>query len=366
MRIAILCDALDLQYAGIQTYLRGLVKAVTELDRSNEYFLVRPKAGGEFENAREIIVPISSHIPGSQRLRLFTSIPKRLAAEKMDVVVEPAHFGPFNLPTHIKRVTIIHDLTPVLFPQFHPFASTLFHRFLLPHILKKADCIIANSENTKQDVVAKYAVAKGKIQVVLPGREIEFAPRKDAFVLQKYGITQPYFLYVGTLEPRKNLATLVKAYDEYRRLGGQAFQLVLVGKKGWKNEAFEAALAKSPHRKDIILTGYAERQELPVLYSMAALFIYPSLYEGFGLPVLEAMSCGVPVLISNTSSLPEVGGQAAGYFNPNSVSDLAQAMLELANDEAKRLEMSRLSLWQAEKFNWNSAVHKFVAHVASA
>lgn len=360
MKIAILSDALDLQYAGIHVYLRGLLNALTHTDRKNEYILVRPKAGGEFENVNEIVVPVLPLLPGHRRIREFTSIPRRLIREGVDVVLEPAHFGPFCLPKGIKRITIIHDLTPVRFPEFHPALSSQVQKMTLPHILRKADCILANSGYTKRDIEKCYPSCIGKTHVVFPGKESIFQPARDAAVLEKYKIRQPFLLSVGTIEPRKNLLTLLKSYESFRRQSEQPLQWVLVGKKGWKNESFFQALEVSPFRGDIILTGYTERLELPVLYSMARIFIYPSLYEGFGLPVLEAMSCGAPVLISNSSSLPEVGGDAACYFDPTSEEELTKQLIELCFDESKLLKMSELSLIQASKFNWEESAERLI------
>lgn len=361
MRIAILGDALDLQYAGIHVYLRELLTALAAVDPQNEYLLVRPRPGGEFRNMEELIVPVHSSVPGHQRLRVFTSIPRLLTRKGVDVVLEPAHFGPFCLPEKVKRVTVIHDLTPVLFPEFHPLASSLVQKIALPFILKKADCIIANSTHTRQDIENFYPFSKGKVSIVMPGREAIFQPGGDDAVLEKFGIRKPYLLAVGTIEPRKNLDTLLTAYEEFRRQSGQALQLVLAGKKGWKNESFFKALSESPFREDVVLTGYTERHELPVLYSMARLFIYPSLYEGFGLPVLEAMACGAPVLISNASSLPEVGGGAAAYFDPHAVEDLTKKLLELTRDEGKLLKMRELSLTQAAQFSWEQSARQLVS-----
>jgi glycosyltransferase involved in cell wall biosynthesis len=361
MRIAILGDALDLQYAGIHIYLQGLLKALMVVDTENEYLLVRPKAGGEFDRMEEIIIPVSRSIPGHQRLRAFTSIPRILTQKNVDIVLEPAHFGPFMLPGRVRRITIIHDLTPVLFPEWHPLTSSLVQKIALPFVLKKADRIIANSTHTEKDIWQQYPFSKEKTSVLMPGREAVFQPVQDEVVLAKYGIRKPYLLYTGTIEPRKNLLTLLRAYEEFRRKQGEPVQLVLSGKKGWKNDPLFAALETSTFRQDVVLTGYVERRELPALYSMARLFIYPSLYEGFGLPVLEAMSCGAPVLIAQTSSLPEVGGDAAAYFDPRSQEELAGKLLDLNLNEDKRQKMSGLSVEQASRFNWETSARHLVS-----
>jgi glycosyltransferase involved in cell wall biosynthesis len=359
-RIAILADALDLQYAGVHVYLRGLLSALLRLDSGHEYLLVRPRPGGEFQKAKEIVVPIIKSIPGHQYWRALTAIPRRLASERVDVVVEPAHFGPFNLPKGVKRLTVIHDLTPVLFPGYHSLASSLVHKLTLPGIFKRADAIIANSNYTKGDIEKNYPAASGKIGVVRPGLETIFRPTSDGSVLQKYGLRQPYLLFVGTLEPRKNLLSLLRAYENFRR-SGPAMQLVLVGREGWKNKDFFTALEASPYRADIVLTGYTERAELPVLYSMAHLFVYPSRYEGFGLPALEAMACGAPVLLSRSSSLPEVGGTAAAYFDPSDLEDFSKKLLQTATGEQNLHQMAKASLQQAALFDWEESARAFLS-----
>lgn len=355
MKIAILADPLDTQKAGIHVYVRGLAEAIAAMDTKNEYLLVRPKKGEPFANLREVIVPINPKVIGHQRIRGFTSIPARMKAEGVDVVIETAHFGPFNLPKNIRRVTLIHDLTPLLFPAFHPTGSVWTHRLLLKRILRKADIVLTNSKHTEQDVHEYFPPAKSKTAVLYPGRDENFFPKKEKGISKKYKLKQPYLLSVGTLEPRKNGIVMLKAYELFREQFDQPVQLALVGQSGWKNEAFEKQLAGSKYKKDILRLGYVPKDDLPGLYSLAEMFIYPSIYEGFGLPVLEAMSCGTPVLISNKSSLPEVGGEAAVYFDPQSEIELAKQITRIVNDEKHRSQMSELSIEQAAKFDWNKS-----------
>lgn len=361
MRIAILADPLDLQYAGVHMYLRGLLHALAELDRENEYLLVRPRPGGEFAGMEELVVPISRHMPGHQRWRAFGAIPQQLAERGVQAVVETAHFGPFRLPPHVKRLTFLYDLTPVLFPRHHPLPSVVVHRFSLPRIVRKADRILTISENSQRDIERCYPAAEGKVRIVHPAQDARFRPVEQSSVLEKMGIQRPYLLYVGTLEPRKNLLTLLHAYELFRQGGGPPVQLVLVGKKGWKTQSLFDAIERSTYRSDIVLPGYVERDDLPVLFSMAQLFVFPSEYEGFGMPPLEAMACGAPVLISNSSSLPEVGGEAAAYFAPDEVHSLAQKLTELCSDPARLAAMRTASLRQAERFSWAASARQFMA-----
>ncbi len=355
MRIAVLADPIDTQSAGIYIYTLWILKGMTRIPQDNDYIVVRPQSGEAFPNSKELIIPIKSWIPMHARLRQIFSIPRAVAKEKVDIVFEPAHFGPFNLPKHIKRVTVIHDLTPIMFPEFHGSMSHWVQKLSLPRILRKADLVITVSESTRRDLIRLYPYTKDKSKTVLVGKDETFGPRKDINVLNKYNIQKPYFLTVSTLEPRKNIGLLVDAYHRFRAETGAEVQLVLAGKKGWNIDDLLQKIEQSPYREDIILTGFTEREEMPVLYTMCLGFVYPSWYEGFGSPVVEALSCGAVIAISNSSSLPEVGGDAALYFDPNSVSELTAHLKEIYSNEALREERSKLSLERAKLFSWEKA-----------
>ena len=365
MKIAILGDTLDLQYAGIHIYTRELIRQLTKIDQKNEYILLRPqKSNNEFPNVREIEMPVSNVL--QQRARLFTTVPNRLKKEQPDLVFEPAHFGPFNLPKHIKRVTMIHDLTPVLFPTFHSKSSYWFHKLLLPTVFKNADHILTNSQCSKNDLAQHYPITKNKTTAIYLGKAEIFKAASTAQnnqqILDRYRLDKPYLLHVGTLEPRKNLLTLLKAFEDLKETGNYpTLQLVLVGKKGWNMDEFYKQLENSAVKKDVIFPGYIERADLPILYNECQLFVYPSHYEGFGIPIVEAMACGAPVLSSNASCLPEVGGEAAHYFSPNDVKELSSKMQQILTDESLRNEMKAKSLKQATQFSWERTARETLA-----
>ncbi|MEY3368164.1 MAG: hypothetical protein RI973_1319 [Bacteroidota bacterium] len=352
MRIAILADALDFQNAGIHYYLKGLLSAISADLQGHEVMLVRPGGADKFPEFRELTVPGDRWTTPRGLVRVLHEIPALLKKEKVEVVIEPAHFGPFNLPPEMRRITIIHDLTPVILPEYHPFYSNLAHRLLLPGILRKADQIIVNSENTGRDLTGRFPFVSGKVTKVSPARDNAFHPRKNSKVLQKYGISSPYILTVGTIEPRKNLNLMLKAFEKIRLSLQLPIEWVIAGGPGWKNNSFYEALEKSPAKKDVRITGYAERADLPALYSSCEVFAYPSHYEGFGLPALEAMACSAPVLLSGSSSMPEVGGEAALYFNPGAGSaELEVLLAELLNDTQQKSSLSQKSLERAATFS---------------
>lgn len=352
MRIAIIADALDYQYAGIYYYTKELINALAKIDQKNEYLIVRSKSEGDLsDRVKELIIP-TKKFPGAGAYRLFVSIPKILTQKKVDIVVEPRHFGPFNLPKKIKRVTVIHDLSPLHFPEWHQFVSRKLQQLFLPSILRKADYIITNSEFTANDVITHFPFTAKKTKGILLGKENFFQPQSNPVILKKHHISAPFILHTGTIEPRKNLIFLVNAFEVLKQQTKTPLQLVLVGKLGWKHGSILEAINNSPFKADIKLLGYVDRAELPVLYTAATAFVCPSHFEGFGLPLLEAMSCGTPTIVSNVSSLPEIMGSAGLLFPPNNQAILNQQINQLLSNKSLRQSLSEKSLARAAKFNW--------------
>lgn len=354
MRIAFLADPLDLQSAGIHTYARELLKAIDDIyprPKDTKIYVVRPKKSQDYKHLKEIIIPVNRAIPLHQRIRAYTSIPKKLNSLNLDAVIEMAHFGPFSLDRKIKRLTMIHDLTPILFPDMHPSSSVFFHRLLLKGILKKADHVITNSESSKSDIIKRYSFCANKTSAVALGVNSIERDIKDQDILTKYGIVMPYFLHVGTIEPRKNLVQLIDAFNHLKKDSNSDAQLVLAGKNGWKHTSILSAIDNSPYSEDIILTGYLPAEDLPSIYSYAQAFIYPSIYEGFGLPILEAMKYGLPVITSDNSSLTEVAGDTADYFkSTENLTELMSKALVLTKEE--RLIRKGKSLEHIKQFTW--------------
>ena len=352
LHIAIIADALDYQYAGIYYYTKEILHAIAKIDSYNQYLFVRSLSEGDIStNVKELVIP-TGKFPGAGAYRLFVTIPKILESKNIDIVVEPRHFGPFNLSNSIKRVTFIHDLSPLHHPEWHQFISRTLQKIFLPSILKKADHILTNSTYTKQDIINHFPYTTNKITTTLLGKEEFFSPQSNLSLLNSLGINTPYLLHVGTIEPRKNLSNLLQAFENYKKNSVDNLKLILIGKKGWKSTDFFEHLEVSPYKKDIQVVGYVKRNELVALYSSATAFIFPSLFEGFGLPVLEAMSCGCPVICSNAASLSEIGGDACLYFSPNDVNEITQSIKTVVRDKDLQERMSKASLQQASKFSW--------------
>lgn len=353
MRIAIIADPIDNQKGGIHVFTRELVRALLETDRENEYILIREKHDPALSGARQIVIPNIRIGMGLAALRLFFIVPLVLWWHQVDAVLEPAHFGPFNLPRRIKRITAIHDLTPILFSHYHRWHSQLLQKLFLKGILRRASLILSNSRHTTRDLEQHYPFTQSRIATIHLGLEPGFEPQQRDGFLPALSVQQPYWLSVGTIEPRKNLVRLLEAYRLFREQAKKKVQLVIVGQRGWKAEPFFEALEAHPFRQDIILTGFVPDRALAELYSHAIGLVYPSEYEGFGLPVLEAFACGCPVVCSNVSSLPEVGGALAYYIDPYDTPSIARQMQALnALEPSDRQRLKAAVVEWAAGFSW--------------
>jgi len=334
MKIAILADSLDIQYAGIKRFTKNLIETLSKYDQENEYFVIRPSDKNEFKNVRSIQLEISK-FPFHHRLRQFGSIPRLLKKLKIDIVIEPAHFGPYNLPKSIKKITVIHDLSPVLFRQFHDRTSYLAHKFILPYTLKQTDKIIAVSENTKRDIQDLFDLEEHKINVIP-----NFPSASAGAIVQVLpSIKKNYFLVVGTIEPRKKHLETLEAFTDFKKLSNSATQLVIVGKDGWKNEKFKTELAKNPFEDDIIWHQDVSDSKLSYFYQNALCLIFNSYYEGFGYPLLEAMQHSCPIIAANNSSIPEVLGDGGWLFNNKD--ELRQQMIHIELTKNNKLLKSK-------------------------
>jgi len=255
-----------------------------------------------------------------------------------------------------RRVVTVQDLTCLHFPQFHPWVRRTLFRMGVRRAARLADAIIVPSSATKRDLATWLPPADKKIRVVPLAPREHFVPlssRESLPVIDRYGLPyRDYLLFVGNVEPRKNLLALVEAYNRLRESTQLRPRLALAGGEGWKNQVIHQAAAISPYAADIRFLGYVPDAELPALMNGALAFVYPSIYEGFGLPPLEAMGCGTPVITSNRSSLPEVVGDAALLVDPNDRAGLADAMARIVDEEPLREDLRERGLKQAQRFSW--------------
>ena len=257
----------------------------------------------------------------------------------------------------IPTVLTVHDLIFRHLPAHHKPLNRWYLNLTLPLYCRRATHVIAVSECTRCDLIAAYGLPPEKITVIPEAADPRFRPQPPemvAAVRARYGLPERYLLFVGTIEPRKNLTRLLHAFEALHA-EGLTGGLVIVGRRGWLYDDFFAALEQSPVRDAVLLPGYVPDADLPAVYAGAQALILPSLYEGFGLPVLEAMACGAPVVASRASSLPEVGGEAALYFDPTDTEALTEAIRHPLRDAALCEKMRQRGLAQAARFSWERA-----------
>ena len=262
-----------------------------------------------------------------------------------------------------KAVVTVHDVTPVTLPWAFPPRHRWIVSTALARARTQADVVIVPSAATAEDVRRHLKIGPERITVIPMGCETRFQPTRDASqaarVRRRYRLPARYMLFVGTLEPRKNLGGLLRAFALFRaEHSGDDVKLVIAGVRGWGQESYDGISDRLELRDHVRYVGFVADEDLPDLYRGAEVFVYPSLYEGFGLPILEAMACGVPVITSNRSSLPEVAGQAALLIEPTQPEALAAAMSAVISDHAQSAELRRRGLARAKDFSWEAVARQ--------
>jgi glycosyltransferase involved in cell wall biosynthesis len=273
---------------------------------------------------------------------------------RLEVVHDPTGSVPLLL-TGVRRVATIHDVIPYIYPRTSSALDWLIYRCWLPIASRRLDAIITVSNQSKADIVRHLPVRQEAVTVVpeAVGRSYQLLDRAAVQpVLDRHGIKSPYILYVGSIEPRKNLIRLLRAYARFRRWSGR-WNLVIVGARKGKAASVYEWTKRLGLQPFVRFTGFLAEEELPALYNGASLFVFPSLYEGFGLPVLEAMACGTPVVTSNTSSLPEVAGDAGLLVDPRDEDAIASAMRRILDDPDLMKELQDRGRQRAKLFTWD-------------
>ena len=307
----------------------------------------------------------------SSLLRSVAHIPLALRRTRIDVFHGMDHVGiPFAGKTG-KCVVTVHDVIPLVLPRTFTRRHRLVVRTALARVRRQADLIIVPSRAVQRDVVQYLRVPEDRVAVTPHGCEARFNPSRDAASLgaatARYGLPARYLLAVGTLEPRKNLTTLVRAFARLRDRSeiDPGVGLVLAGARGWLDDPIFGTVQSLGLDDAVRFPGFIDDDDLPAVYQRAELVVFPSLYEGFGLPLLEAMACGVPVVASNTSALPEVAGGAAMLVDPLDAAGMAQAIARLLGDKALRRRLRDGGLARAAQFSWQTAARQTLDAYAS-
>lgn len=359
MRIALDCRTVTSPKTGDRTYALNLLRALAAVDRDNDYLIYtsEPTSLTRVEGARveRVVLP-------AWPAWMWTpvSFPRDLG-RRAAAVAHVQYIIPPLAPCPV--VTTIHDVAFRRLPHLFPLKHRLLLNLLIPLAVGNAAAVITGSEATRRDLIELYEVDAEKVTVTPYAAGPTYRPMDPdearRAVSSRLRLPVPYILSVGVLQPRKNLPRLVRAYN--RIAARIPHRLVVAGKEGWDNEELAAAVAQSPAGKAPLFTGYVADADLPVLYAAADLFVYPSLYEGFGLPPLEAMACGTPVLTSDVSSLPEVVGEAGMTVDPHDEAAIAAAIEQLLGDPARRAEMSAAGIRRASEFSWERTARQTIA-----
>ena len=359
MRIAI--DARKLHDFGIGTYIRNLLRQLARMDRENEYVLLCQEADMEVgahlgENFRTVLEPSPNY-----SLREQIHVPWVLMRERPDVY----HAPHYVLPTGVRArsVVTIHDCIHLMFPQYLPNrAAHAYARATMWSAAKRSSCILTVSEASKRDILHFFSVPSDKV-VVIPNAIDErfwrpFSEEDVWRVRERYQLDQRFVLYVGNIKPHKNLVRLIEAFSELRRGDFDDVRLLIIGDEISKLPALRRAVHRHKLHKHVRFLGYLPDETLAILYRLASVFVFPSLYEGFGLPPLEAMASGTPVVTSNVSALPEVTGDAAVLADPYDVESIVEGIRRVLSDPELAAEMRRKGLIRAREFSWERSVAK--------
>lgn len=335
---------------GNETYYRNVIENFTKEQQKNIILFLNQDYDASELDFHGQIVRFKSH---NAFVRNFIEIPHLMLKYKL-AVMHMQYFIPFTRFCPV--VTTIHDISFEHMNDIFTKKDYFLQKHLIPYAAKKSKTVFTVSEFSLKDIKDHYHIDPEKLVVTYDActfyKKIEISQDEKNRIADKFGLPERFILSVGNLQPRKNIKRLLEAYDQLRKESGLDLKLVIVGKKAWMYDGIFDGIADSDSRDNIILTDYVTNEELRYLYNMAEIFVYPSLFEGFGLPVLEAMSCGVPVAASNVTAIPEVLQDAGVSFDPYDVNDIAKAIDQLVKNQELRSECITKGLLKAKNFSW--------------
>lgn len=343
MKIALDIQSVAQQCTGIGYYTRALIREYNSVEGIDFYY---------YRDSRKADLDTLERLSWEN-----LSLRNRARKDDVDILHIPGFAGPY-LKGRFKRITTVHDLIGMIYPRNLAPVSRFYWQKWLPACVKRSDFIIADSENTKKDIVKFLNISAEKIKVICLAADERFKPidksSQQRQSLKDYGIDKDYILNVGTIEPRKNITGLIEAFGGYlKESRREDLLLVIAGKKGWDYQKCYQKAVELGLKDRVIFCDYVKDEDLPILYNFAEIFVYPSFYEGFGLPVLEAMSCGCAVITSKRSSLPEITAEAAVFAEPDNVDSIKSALATLLEDGLLRKRLSKEAIEQSKKFSWD-------------
>jgi glycosyltransferase involved in cell wall biosynthesis len=363
LKIGIIYGGIGEQKAGMDHFLHQVLLAMKRLAPDHQYVLIdHRRQQGPF---RDLFDQLILDLPGPpMALTRWNLLEVPRILDQFDLIYSPGLYGPVRLPPNVASVMVVPDLTRYLFPQFFSFnpVQKILDWLAYPAMLKRYDHIVTISQSTHKDLMTLFKIPREKMTVVYPWAEESFQPLVDSEdvepFIKKYGLKRPFILALSTLEPRKNLVTLIRAFAGLK--DQIPHDLVLVGQKGWKYDPIFQEIERQNLQQRIQWVGYVPDSERVLFYNAAEFLVFPSWYEGFGMPLLEAMQCGCPVITSNTSSMPEVVGKAARLVNPDNVNELHQAMVGLIQEPGVAHQLRQAGLEQAGRFSGPISARKML------
>jgi glycosyltransferase involved in cell wall biosynthesis len=377
MRIALNAHLLSFgpthRAAGISWYIRNLISALRQIDTQNDYyaFFGDHRLPPEFRNAARFQPVISRWPTVRPMVRLLweqLAQPLLLRSLKVDLLHSMGYVQPYFCPC--RSVVTVHDLSFMLFPEYFNRLNRLYLTHFTRFSVRRADRVLAVSDSTRKDVIRLLGVSPDRVVTVHSGIQPGFEPLQNKAQVEAFRKSRqvdfPFILFVSTLEPRKNAERLVEAFALLRKQTNLPHKLVLGGAKGWLYSSIFKTIERLELQDAVILPGFVPAADLPLWYNCADLFVYPSLYEGFGSPPLEAMACGTPVVASNSSSLPEVVGDAGLLVAPTDVEGLARAMVRILTDPSLKAELIGRGIRQAAAFSWGTTADQTATLYATA
>jgi glycosyltransferase involved in cell wall biosynthesis len=365
MKIGVDARLLERKMTGVGRYLLNILKNLPECDNQNDYFLFSYGKLPQYEKGRIKIIPTLNFTPQGIFQKAISPfwlnfvLPKYLEKYKIDLFFSPNHFLPLK-KIKPKSIVVIHDVFHKIDKNFHPLYYRKYADFLLTRAIKNSELIVTVSESSKRDIIRFYNTPEEKIKVVYEAADDIFRLRnlsefEKIKLREKYNLPEKFILYVGVLEERKNIRGIIKIADLIK--DKIEIPILLFGKIGHRGEKYLKEIKK---RKNIQYKGFIDTQNLHYIYNLATIFLFPSFYEGFGLPVLEAMQSGVPVLTTNASSLPEVVGDSGLMHNPKDYDGFAKDIIRLLEDKDFYDRLKNKGLEQAKKFNWKKTTREII------
>jgi len=344
--------------AGVANYSNSLIKNIrSEIDVT----IIRHNSGLQWDGTHDIILRYPA-IPFNTIAWSAAAYLQKKLYNHLDLIHNPAHY-PLPGKPHGNTILTIHDITPFLMPDYHTKYRNLYMKVFLPRNVRSATHIISVSKATKYDLIKKFAIPGEKISVIYEAADKIYHQVKEEEkqrIRNTYKLKKPYILFIGTLEPRKNIPTLIQAFSNLiKRVPG--YELVIAGRKGWNYQEIFMTVQRYSLHKSVRFIDYIPHLDLPALYCSAELFVYPSWYEGFGLPPLEAMQCGIPVIVSDRGSLPEVVGPGGCMVKPDDPSSLAEAMEAFLKDSSLKKEQISYNLYRTKQFSWEKCARETIS-----